>query len=170
MARSIIWSFIILLSIISQVSHAQQFLDLEYSNRINPYRYNIGDSFTYQTKDDGIWYTASILDLHRSSGSIYLDNTLIKIEDITKVRTFRNRGWSKTVGVTILTFGASWLFYSAVGSLVDGNENPSNVDWKQSLLIGGTSAVVGFGIQIPFRHETHRLGKKRRLRIVDIRL
>ena len=145
--------------------NAQKYLDLEYANRVKPYRYSLGESFTYQTKNDGVWYTANIKDLHHESGSLYLENTLIKLEDITQVRTYRNRGWSKAIGTSLLSFGAGWLGFSAVGYL----SSPDDIDWNSALIISGSSALLGYGIQIPFRHETHKMGQKRRLRIVDLR-
>lgn len=143
---------------------AQKFLQLEKRNSLKTMRFNIGDEITFRTKQGGKdWYTRAIWDLDREQGQLFLNNTIIKLEDITHVRTHKNRSWSKTIARTLQTNALTWVAYNGVDNLVyDGG------DWGTTLVVAGASALISIPLELIFKWERHNVKTRKRLRIMDI--
>ncbi len=135
---------------------------MEKSGRAKVRKFDIGTQLTYKIQNDPIWYTAYIEKLIPEDSLIVFGNRYIKLGSIEKIRTYRNRGWSKKMSQSTYLFAGAWGVFSLLGML-DGYK-PGTSD----LIVMGSAATTGWLLKPIFRYENHRMGKRKRLRILDI--
>lgn len=154
--------FIALFLVTANLLAAQKFLQMERVGKVKVKKYYIGDDLTYRINDDDTWYSGTIQDLKVDEGIILFENRFVRIEDIRVIR--KRRTWSRAVGRNMYNFAAGWLLFSAGGTLVGWD-----FEWD-SVLIPAAAASTGFLIQKLFKYKRYKIGKKRRLRMLDLTL
>ena len=141
---------------------AQRFLQMERSGTYKVKRYYAGESVTFRIAGDRTWYTEDIVEILVEESLIVFTNRAIRIEDISHLRRFNMRRWSKPIGRQLYNFGLGWLVFSLGGTLL-GTPLTMAVVW-----IPLTAGATGFLIQKIFRHRTFKMGNNRRLRVMDL--
>lgn len=141
----------------------QKFLQMEKYGSLKVKKYYIGDDITYQVAGDKTWYTETIQDLIIDENILLLANRYVKITDIAKIKSFKSAKWSKRFGNQLYVFAGAWVFLSAAGSLTPEWE----LRWDTAI-IAGSAIVTGFLIQQIFKSKKYKIGKKRKLRMLDI--
>ncbi len=152
---------ILFLSISLSSGHSQKILQLEKYGSLKNQRYYIGEQLSYQLKDDDTWYRETINDLLIEENIILFANRAIRLENIVALKRTDNRNWSKGIGTKLYVFGASWAFFSLVGTIW------LPLTWA-ALIVPAVSFTTGFILQKIFKTKTIKIGKKRWLRMLDI--
>lgn len=164
--RFLLLSFFLICSV---VSSAQVVLQMEKYGTPKTKKFYTGQKITYLLNGQQEWFDGTIDQLITDRKLVVFDQRYTKLEDITGIRTYQNRGWSRTVAGSLYTFGLAWTGFSLVSSLV--KVEPPNINdpysWGDAG-VAGVSIGLGFLVQRLFRHNTYKLGKKRNLRIVDL--
>ncbi len=147
---------------LSQWTSAQKVLQLERYGRAKTKKFYIGDELTYRLKGDKTWYKGTINDLLIDEKIILFEYGMVKMEDISTLKTFRNAKWSRKLSFQLYLFGVSWGAFSLLGTLV-GTELTA-----LAIIVPAVSFAVGWLIRKIFKSKKHRLGRKRWLRMLDL--
>jgi hypothetical protein len=125
----------------------------------------MGSLMSYMVNDDGIWSEGYLRDLRIDQNIIEFDDRFVNLNDITALRYERN--WPKQLGTQMALFGLAWSGYALIGTLTDGNPDTS-YRWSDAAVTG---AAAGIGLSLPLfiGDRKVQLGKKRRLRMLDLR-
>lgn len=142
---------------------AQKFMQIEKYGSLKVKKYYIGDNLTYQLKGDKTWYAGRIQDLLVDDELIVFANRFIKMDDIRNIRT--RREWTQKVGTQLYWFSASWLFFSGTAALV----NIWTLRWDTAI-IAGSAIIVGWVLKKFFKYKKYKIGKRRRLRMLDLNM
>jgi hypothetical protein len=154
---------LIIFLISSTFVYGQKFLQMEKYGSLKVKKYYIGDDITYQLTGDKIWYTETIQDLIIEENIILFADHYIKIDDIRTIKSFKSREWSKRTGIQLYAFAGGWVLFSLAGSLTSEWE----LKWDTAI-IAGAAILTGFLIQQIFKSKKYKIGKKRKLRMLDI--
>ena len=138
----------------------QKFLQIEKYGSLKIEKYYIGDDLSYQLSGDKTWYAGTIQDLIVDENIILFADRYIKLGDIRTIRKYRR--WSQSIGNQLFIFAGSWLFFSAAGTLVGWE-----LRWDTAI-IAGSAMATGWLIKKIFKYKKYKIGKKRRLRMLDI--
>jgi hypothetical protein len=158
--------FLLLLFLLPVASSAQIILQMEKVNSAKTKKYFVGDELTYRIANDPQWYTSELVNIIPSTNLVVFDNHYVHIDSLRTFRSYGSQRWSKPVAYNLYTFGAAWSLFSLGASLVDRSDPYT---WGD-LTVTGTAAATGLLIQLLFRKRDYRLGKKRRLRIIDMNI
>jgi len=162
------WSLIFYLSLLllcfgGNSAQAQRFIQLEKVNSLKVRKYYIGDELTFRLKnDEKYWYTEAIEDILVDKNLLLLNKRVISLDSVDAIRSFHPQSWSKPVSRSLYVFGAAWGVLT-VATLPTGREAKVS-----DAIIGGSAIGLGYLIDILFRKKTWYLGKRRRLRALDI--
>jgi len=144
----------------SNILFGQKFLQIEKYGSAKVKKYYIGENLSYQLKEDKTWYSGTIQDLIIDDNIILLENKYIRMEDIRTIR--QGRRWSQQIGKQLYYFAGSWLVFSGLGTLVGWELRADTV------IIPASAVVSGWLIRKIFKYKKYKLGKRRRLRMLDI--
>ena len=143
--------------------NAQVFLTLEGHGARRVMEYSVGDEIHYKLEGDKHWNNAYIVGLHGETGTIFLQNGSIAIDDITGLKRSGGKKAAKTISSALVGFGAQWLVYAALASL--GEYEFATRD----LHISGAAMGAGGLMKLLTGSRKYRVGNKKRLRIRDLR-
>lgn len=87
---------------------------------------------------------------------------MVNLEDILKIR--RSRGWANVTGTMLQTFGGSWFVFGGLAHF----GTSSFTFGIDTLVIGATAIGVGWLIKKFFKYKKYKIGKKNRLKILDL--
>lgn len=155
--------FILTMWISPKIVDAQVVLYLEIMTEDKPIKYYVGQELMYKSKafpDD--WLKIRIERIMDEEKLILFDGGMLKLEDITQIR--RNRGWATVAGYMLQTFGVAWFGFGGIAHFTTDSFN-FGVD---TAVIGGTAIVSGWLIKKLFRFKKYKIGKKVRLKILDL--
>lgn len=144
---------------------AQKILQMEKYGSLKNKRYYMGDYLTYRLAGDKTWYRAKIEDLRVEDNIVIFNNRYANLKDISFIKSFQNRAWSQKIGASLVVFGASWSLFAAGGMLVD---NERFAYRKSDAMVTGTSILSGLLLRQIFKSNTHKMGKRRWLRLLNI--
>jgi len=144
---------------------AQKLLQIEKVGSLKTQRYYIGDEVIFQLEgeEDDYWYRERIIDILVEANSVLFTNRVIKISSITKIRSFKDRGWSRNLSSRAFLASGAFVAFSLIGSAT--TEFMLN---RASAIIPGATIIVGLAIRLIFRRKTYKIGKRRRLRVLDL--
>ncbi len=160
--------FFLLILIISglfspQEAKTQVVLYMEIMTEDKPIKYYEGQNLMYKSNafpED--WQTIKIERIMDDEKIILYDGGMIKLTDITEIR--RTRSWANVVGYMLQTFGVAWFAFGGVAHF--GTDSfDFGVD---TAVIGGTAIVSGWLIRKLFKFKKYKIGKKVRLKILDL--
>lgn len=140
----------------------QTFVQLERSGSLKVKRYYIGDELTFQLNGENYWYVETIQDILLKDNLILFSNRGVKPEEITAIKSFKNRRWSNAWGINLYVFGLGWGGFSLLGPLA--GIPLSNLAWAVPVVAWTT----GFLIQKIFKSKKLKIGTKRRLRLMSL--
>ncbi|MEE9440014.1 MAG: hypothetical protein V3V14_13495 [Saprospiraceae bacterium] len=143
-------------------SNAQVVLYLEVMNDAKPIKYYVGDWVSYKTAefpDD--WQNRQIKKIIAKEKIILFEGKLLKLSDITDIR--RSRTWVNAIGYSLQSFGTAWLVYGAIAHYSTSFEFGTD-----TAIIGGGALISGYLLRKFFKYKKYRIGKKNRIKILDI--
>ncbi|HKK76444.1 MAG TPA: hypothetical protein VJ953_15295 [Saprospiraceae bacterium] len=155
---------LILLSV-SCFAYGQKVLQIEKFGSPKTEKIEMGTLLTYQVNDDDIWSEGYIRDLRIDQNIIEFDDRFVKLDNITALRYERN--WPRQIGTQLALFGLAWSGYALIGTLTDGNPD-TNYQWSDAA-VTGAAAGIGFSLPLFIGDRTVKLGKRKRLRMLDLR-
>ena len=162
----IIFAFLFCSLLFAPGLSAQLYLQMETAGKVKSKKFAIGESLTYQLEGSDQWEEGTIDNLIYSDNIVVFNNRYTPLDQITMLRTYDQQRWSKSIGYTLYSFGGAWSFFSLGASIVDRNDPYS---WGDAI-VTGSSLALGFAIQQIFKKRDFKIGKKRRLRILDLRV
>ncbi len=151
-----------LLFLVISTTQAQRYLQMERSGTHKVKRYSPGDEVTFRLGDDPTWYTEEIREIMVNENLIVFTNRAVRVEEISYIRRFNGRRWSKPVGQQLYNFGLGWLLFSLGDALVGGDLT------NLAFIVPAVAGATGFLIQKIFRQRTFKMKGKRRLRLLDL--
>lgn len=163
-SRKILVGFFFMMSVIlfSHTTDAQVVLYMELMKEEKPIKYYPGQYLSIKSAEyPDEWLNISISKILDEEKIILYDGGMLRLQDIIEVR--RSRGWSKIVGYMLKTFGAAWLGFGGIAHFT--------TDYKfgaDTAIIGGGAVASGWLIQKLFKYKKYKVGKKVRLKILDL--
>ena len=146
-------------------SQAQVFLQLEKFNDPKTIKIQAGQYLSYTLKEyPDVWRREQIQAIDYEGNIIIFDEGFRTLAELDKIRLYR--GWAKGVGYGLMQFSGGWYLFGAIATLTQDDYTMS----EREIVIGGLFAGVGLLIKQLFYKRTIKLGKRHRLRIVDIRM
>lgn len=158
--------FLVLLIPLSQLS-AQKVLQLEKNRSPKVEKFFIGQELTFSLKEDSKYYlTETIQDIKVEQGLVLFSFRVVRLEDIASIKTFKNNGWSKGISYTLFAFAVGWGGFSLIGAAASNEEEDqlSTKSWAVPAVAIGTGVLL----RLIFRQKKHKMGKKWRLRVLDL--
>lgn len=149
-------------------SEAQlRFLQIETVGKVKTRKFAVGDELTFRIGGEDSWQRAYIEDFRMDEQIILLGNGFVRLPEIGAIRTFDGRERSRLIGTQLYVFGTAWSFFALAGSLAV----PDRFNYQASdAIVTASSFAVGFVIRQIFKQKTWKIGKRRRLRLIDLRL
>ncbi len=147
--------------------NAQKVLQLEKTNSTKTDKFFIGQEFTFSLKEDPkYFFTETIQDIKVEEGFVLFTYRVVRLEDIAIIKTYKNNGWSKGISYSLFTFAAAWGGFSIIGSLV--SDEPEDDLSTKSWAVPAVAIGLGTALRLIFRQKKHKMGKKWRLRVLDL--
>ncbi|MCO6476127.1 MAG: hypothetical protein J5I94_05860 [Phaeodactylibacter sp.] len=144
---------------------AQKVLQIEKYGKARTEKMYIGDPITYQLRGEDVFRDGYIENIKVKDSLILLSNRYVKVGDISALRY--ERTWPKATGISLFFFGVGWSGLAAIGTAFDGNDD-TRYRWSDAI-VSATSLSLSFAIPRLFRNKDVRIGKRRRLRLLDLR-
>ena len=166
----LVFIYMVILSVTMQ---GQLFLQMERTGTLKVKRYQIGDEVCFKLKGENQDFrTEYIEDILPEQDIIIFSNGMVRRTEIAFIRSFHPRKWSKPLGQQLMIFGVGWGLFSlgAKAAFLLGATSTVSPLTLGTAAIVGTAIGIGWIIQKAFRQKTYRFGKKRRLRILDLRV
>ena len=148
-----------------QIGFSQKVLQLEKYGKAKTKKYFIGEELTYQLEGDDDWYTEVIQDILVEEESLLFPSRLIPISEIRKIKSFKNRRWSRGLSNSLFWFSGGFVGLSLIAAATTTFTLGTNV-W----LFPAIAVPVGFLVRWIFKSKTYKLGKKRKLRVLDLNI
>ncbi len=143
---------------------AQKVLLIELRGSPVTQRIEMYDELTFQLKEDRAgWYTRTIYDLDVNGQLILLGEAWVDIKDIDRIKLKRQRTLVNILGGALQAGGIS-MFFGDVWYTVSGNPEFS----QGGMEFGVINFAVGTAARKLFAPIKYKIGKKRRLRVVDL--
>ena len=149
---------------LAEAAQCQKVLQVERAGRKKVQKYYIGDILNFKLKSEKTGYSLPIRDLDIFTGMIEFDNGSFHIDQIQEILVTKKQGAAKAWNITFVNFGAAWAVFTIVDILAGGSFHIGAV------IVSGGSIALGFIIKWLFSKRKLKLGKKRRLRILDLNL
>ncbi len=157
---------LILLTAAIAPSKAQLYLQMERYGQARVTKFAPGTELTYRLEGQKEWETAVLERILPEENKILLGIHYLDPAQISAIRSFHPRRWSRPIGTNLYIFGASWTGFSLGAWIADRNDPYSAGD----AIVTATALTSGFLLQKLFSHKTYRMGEKRWLRILDMRV
>lgn len=148
---------------------AQKVLKLDTPRNPSRMSFLIGSTITFQTDGDDkknkVWMTKRIVDFNVDRHQIIFDDWQVTVEDITAVRKGNERRRVRTLGATLMTFGAGAAVFGVLGKLT-----PNCPNCKEAVIVGTSSGVVGWLLTRISGFKTFKIDGKNgnKLRLLDL--
>lgn len=150
---------------LTPLAYGQKVLQIEKFGSPKTEKIDMGTLLTYQVNNDEIWSQGYIRDLRVDQNVIEFDDRFVRLDHITALRY--ERSWPKQLGTQLALFGLAWSGYALIGTLTDGNPDTS-YRWSDAA-VTGAAAGIGLSLPLVIGDRTVRLGKRKRLRMLDLR-
>lgn len=165
----IAFSFLLSFFFIACAAPAQKVLQMEKFGKVKTTKFYIGDEITFTLQDDSkYWYKGVIQDILVEEGLVLMRNQAVKVNEISAIRSFHPSRWSRPISSNLFVFAASWtLFKIATLPFNSGSVFDTKIGVADGVIVG-SAVVLGFLIRKIFKYRTYKIGKKRRLRLLDL--
>jgi hypothetical protein len=160
MKTSYLILFFFFLSVIP--ASAQKVLQMEKRGDVKTKKHYLGEELTFQLKGGSDWYTDVMIDIKVEEDIIVFSERFVKVGDIKTIKTYKNARFANRMEKSLYSFGAAWLLFSLGGALA--GEPLNDLAWQ----VPAASAGLGFLIKKIFYTRKYRIGKRRRLRALDL--
>ncbi len=150
----------------STVVQAQKVLQVERIGSPQTQKIHTGETIEYRLRGEEEFRLGYIEGFNVADSLIVLGDRYLHINDIGALRF--QRPTARQAGRALMIFGASWTAIGATGSALDNN--PDTVYDTQDVIISGTALALGYAIDRIFRNRVKRIGRKFRLRLLDLNI
>ena len=141
----------------------QKVLQIEKYGKAKTIKYYIGESLQFQLNGDrSYWYEDVMQDILVEEGIVVFGNRAVKVESISALKSGNKRRWLNNFGNSLYVFGIGWAFFSLADLLVGGQ-----LTWAAAI-VPATAFALGWIIRKIGRPRTYKIGKKRRLRLLNL--
>jgi hypothetical protein len=145
-------------------SFAQKFLIIERAGSVRTERIALYEEITFKLKDDDKgWYTRQILDLNADAQMVLLGDTWVPLNEISSLFLKRKRVLATVLGGALQGGGASMILGDAYYTIRGTPEYTQG-----GMEFGALNILLGTGIRALLEPVRFKLGKKKRLRVIDI--
>lgn len=149
--------------IVSQTVNAQVILYLEDMKSEKPIKYYEGQMLSFKAAPyPKEWQNIKIGKIFDQEKMITYQGGVLYLKDIIRVR--RQRSWAVVTGTMLQTFGLAWFGFGGIAHFATDSFE-FGVD---TALIGGTAIFSGWILKKLFKYKKYRIGKKNRLKILDL--
>jgi len=145
---------------------AQLYLQMERYGKAATKKFGPGTELTFRLKGESEWRTGVLEQIHPEENKILVGIHYIDPSRIDALRSFRPQQWSRPMGTNLYIFGASWTGFALGAWIADKNDPYSAGD----AIVTASGFAAGFLLKKLFHHRTYRMGERRRLRIIDLRV
>ena len=156
--------FLFLLVVASTCVPAQRVLLFEKLTSSKSQRVYEGDPIRFRMQGDGFWQEGYVRELRPDIQAMVINDRYILLDEIEAID--RGTTIAAKLGYGLITFGAGWSFFAAVGYAVD--RDPSTSYSTDDALVTASSVGIGYLLIKVLGQNRFRPGKTRRLRIVDL--
>lgn len=140
----------------------QKMVLLERANRAKTTKLYIGQALRFRLAGaEDYWYDRTITEILPESNTLLLDNFPVKLDSIVALRV-RRKPVIRLIGGTLFTFGASLAVATTAAAIYRDR------DTAYGALYGTAAASLATGALMSTK-RTLKLGKKHRLRIIEIK-
>ncbi len=143
---------------------AQKVLQIEKFGSPKTEKIFIGQPISYRLQGEKGFRLAYIEGFRIEDSLIVLGDRYVNVYDIKALRFERN--WPRAARSMLFWFGIGWSGFAAIGTATDGNPD-SRYRWPDAI-VSATSLSLSYAILPIFRYKTIRLGKRHRLRLLDL--
>lgn len=144
-------------------AYGQKMLLLERANRAKTTKFYIGDVLRFRlTGEENYWYERTITDILPETNTLMLDNFAVKLPEIQTLKMRRRPIW-RIMGGAAFSLGATLALATTVGRF---GYQDKTVDAPALYGLAAGSFGAGWYLNTP---RKLKLGKKHRLRIVEVR-
>ncbi len=156
--------FLLLTLFVVESATAQKYVLIERAGNPRTERIAMYDELTFKLKDDVTgWQTRQILDMDANGQLIRLGDAWVELKEIEWIKLQRQRVIANVLGGALQVGGIS-MFMGDLWFTVVGEPQYSEGGMEFGLL----NFAVGTGIRLLFAPITYKLGKQKRLRVVDL--
>lgn len=149
-------------SLIGHSSKAQVLLQLERYKVDRAVKFAPGQEITFQLNDyPDEWRTEKIERIMYEDSLIITSAGLVHLSDISHFRLYNKKVYY--IAQSLKTFALTWVIYGGIIALT----TESDIGPGQ-FIFGGSVYLAGYLLKKLFYHSDYKLGKKHRLRIIDI--
>ena len=148
--------------IFSNNTFSQKVLQIEKYGKAKTKKIYLGEQLTFQLKGSKDWYSEILVDLKTEEQILIFTNRYVKVDDIIALKSFKNAGMAKNLQYSLYSFAVSWAFYS-LGATLFGEDLTIDAAVVPAISIG-----LGWSIRKLFSSRKIRIGKRKRLRALDI--
>lgn len=149
------------------ICNAQKVLQLEKIGSAKTTKFVAGNAIVYQMEGDDIWYEATIEEIRADAGFIMLNDRLVDVTKIVALKSFKNRKLSYSASRKLYTFAGSWVFFGIADRLIF-NKSPDRAGIPLIVIPAVSALAIGYTIRKIFDHRIYKMGKKYRLRLLDL--
>ncbi|NJB86194.1 hypothetical protein GGR26_001962 [Lewinella marina] len=143
---------------------AQRVLLFEQLTSSKSERVYEGEALRFRMKGDNFWQEGYIREMRPDIQALVINDRYILLEEIDAV--FLGHTIASKLGYGLITFGAGWSFFAALGYATDKiDETNYSVD---DALVTAASVGTGFLLVKLLGRRKFRPGKYKRLRVVDL--
>lgn len=153
-----------LLVLASTCVPAQRVLLFEKLTSSKSQRVYEGDPIRFRMQGDGFWQEGYIREMRPDIQALVINDRYILLEEIEVVD--RGVTVAAKLGYGLITFGAGWSLFAAVGYAIDRDETTSYSGGDA--LVTVSSIGIGYLLIKTLGVNRFRPGRTRRLRIVDL--
>lgn len=142
----------------------QKYILIERSGNPRTTRISMYEEITFKLKDDKAgWYTRQILDMDPQGQMVLLGDAWVPIQDISKIRLGKKRVFATIIGGALQVGGITMF----IGDLWYTATNQPEYS-EDGMLFGVINFVAGTLIRALLGPIIYKMGKHRRLRVVDL--
>lgn len=142
---------------------AQKYLQIETSGKARTQKFSTGAYLVYQVRGDDFFSQGELIDLLPESQTLVFEDRYVSADRIEALRF--ERPFAKAATYSLYTFGVAWSAFGLIGYNTDND--PSTQYSVGDAIVTATSLGLGYLIQKTLFQRKVRLGKKKRLRLID---
>lgn len=143
---------------------AQEYLQIEMHNNPETIKYHLGQKLLIKTKQVDEWHSIVLQKFIYESGTILHEQGMVQLDDITAIQETRPGVGALSIALT--TFGGGWLLF---GVISQGLDNKPEFGTRE-VVIGVAALATGWGLKKAFYRRDFHMGKRYKLRLLDLRM
>ncbi|MCP9236650.1 hypothetical protein [Lewinella sp. JB7] len=155
---------LLLLALLCSRVPAQKVLLFEKLTDSKSDRMYEGDPLRFKLKGDNFWQEGYIREMRPDIQALVINDRFVMLDEIAVVH--RGGTIATKLGIGLMTFGAGWSVFAALGYSTD--KDPTTSYSVDDALVTTVSATVGYALYRILGTRKFRTGKYKRLRVVDL--